>query len=195
MSSNNIQVPLNNYRINNYTLEFNDGRHLYKPGVVLMTQNTKEDIQNRQLFQYSIPKIENASCLNVDMRPQETRHDLFGTNVCDVLRNKYVNPETEDRIYTTATTECNIDPFVPSWNRYMLSINLESDMKNVFRKISCDESALYIPSTNSVMYSKAPMKRDNTIESGYYVNQACERNNGRTPNFFMEDTRQTRMGL
>jgi hypothetical protein len=67
-------------------------------------------------------------------------------------------------------------------------------MKNIIRKISCDENSVYMPSTNSVMYSKAPMQKDSTLESGYIAIKTQEATTGRVSNFFMEDTRQTRMG-
>jgi hypothetical protein len=190
MSSNNIQVPLSNY-----TMPVNDSQHLTRPGVVFKQGNLKEDIQNKKLFEYRMPKIENPPCLSVDMRPQETRHNLLGTNVCDVLRNTYVNPETHASLSSPiATNQCSIDPYLGSWNKYTRSINLESDMKNIIRKISCDENSVYMPSTNSVMYSKAPMQKDSTLESGYIAIKTQEATTGRVSNFFMEDTRQTRMG-
>lgn len=195
----NIQTPMDNYQINNYAMPNNNSQNVYRPGVVFRKEHVKEDAQNNALFRYAIPKIDSAQCLNVGMRPQETRHDLLGVNMCDVLRNDYANDNIIQREKAkfnqpSIREHCSIEPYVPSWVKYSSSINTESDMKNIMRKKSCDVNSVYIPSTNSVMYSKAPMPRDNTINSGYYAVHNQEDRNGTIPNFFMEDTRQTRMG-
>lgn len=195
-SINNTQNPLNNYMINNYVIPANDSLHLQRPGVVFSQEPVKEDIQNRAMFSYRIPKINSQPCLNVDMRPQETRHDLLGVNMCDRLRNTYANTDNGLNMdHHRLVGHCQIDPFIPSWNKYSASINTESDVKNVFRKVSCDENSVYMPSTNSVMYSKAAMQQtDSTRETGYYVTKKIEEQTGRVPDFFIEDTRQVRMG-
>lgn len=194
-SINNTQLPFNNSMINNYVIPTNDAIHLQRPGVVFNQEPVKEDIQNKAMFSYRIPKTENQPCLNIDMRPQETRHDLLGVNMCDRLRNTHANTDDGWSVdYSRYTSPCPIDPFIPSWNKYSASINTESDVKNVFRKVSCDENSVYMPSTNSVMYSKAAMQPDSTMESGYYVIKTIEETTGRVPDFFIEDTRQTRMG-
>jgi hypothetical protein len=191
-SFNNYQI--NNYNIDNYKKSFNS--NIDRPGVVLQQQNIKEDEQNKLLFDYAIPKPPQPACLNIDMRPQETRHDLLGINICDNIRNKYSNTNTysnNDLKMGLQHNACSIDPFIPSWVKYSASINNESDLKNIFRKKSCDPNSVYIPSSNSVMYSKEGMPSDNILNSGYNVLLQQE-NKDVYPNFFMEDTRQERMG-
>lgn len=181
---------MNSYQINNYNIQTNMEKNVYRPGTVFIRETVKEDIQNSVMFNYSIPKLQHPPCLTVDMRPQETRHDLLGVNMCDTLREKYSNKPTS----FINNAPCLMDPFIPSWNKYSASINLESDMKNVFRKRSCDENSVYMPSTNSMMYSKATMPKDSTMESGYYALKEQEVKHGHVSRVFMEDTRQARMG-
>lgn len=194
MSQNiEIQIPFN-YSIDNYGVNVNEQKNVYRPGVVFRRDSTEEEERNNFIFRYAIPPTSNPTCLTLGLRPSETRHDLLGVNVCDQLRNKYANPDPTLKQPLIHNGPCPIDPFIPSWNKYSASINLESDIKNIFRKKSCGENSVYMPSTNSVMYSKSAMPKDNTLQSGYYALKAQEQKTGRAPSFFAEDTRQTRMG-
>lgn len=198
-------VPINSYQINNYDISLQQHLNVHNPGVVYQMNPVKEDIQNAALFRYAIPPMEKAACLNTDMRPRDTRHDLLGVNDCERIKNNSVVNEDDDvnmreRLNTENTyfrnnQECNIDPFIPSWGKYSSSINIESDMKNIFRKTSCDGENIYVPSSNSVMYSKMAMKPDSTLISGHVAFKEQERMFGSVSRFFMEDTRQTRMGV
>jgi hypothetical protein len=178
----------------------NDNKNVPNAGVVFSRINTKEDFQNKEMFNYNIPVQQEPSCLNINMRPKETRHDLLGINMCDILRQQSGNAReqqqyNENTPFVKQNDTCYINSYIPSWNKYSASINLESDIRNIIRKNprSCDENSIYIPSTNSVMYSKQIMQVDSVIDSGYYTIKKQESLNN-TPMFFMEDTRQTRMG-
>jgi hypothetical protein len=195
----NTSVPINNYQIHNYDISLHQHLNLYKPGVVFQMNPVKEDIQNKEQFNYSIPILETPLCLKIDMRPRDTRHDLLGLNDCERIKNSLNNENAHNNIQQLdiihKNQECDINPFVPSWNKYSSSINTESDMKNIFRKISCESENIYIPSSNSVMYSKLAMPRDSTLLSGHVALKEQERLFGTISRVFMEDTRQTRMGV
>lgn len=186
--------PYNNYTGANYDDPFSS--NLAHPGVVMRKKQNSEIMQNKNIFQYYMPPLQQAPCLAIGMRPEETKHSILGVNVCDALRNTYANPETLRQPTPNAphTNGCNLDPFIPSWSKYRLGINSESDLKNIIRKISCEPDAYYLPSTTSTMYARGGMpSRDATMESGRY-NFEYHAQRNIIPSLFREDTRQTRMG-
>lgn len=186
------RVFLNNFSNSNYDDHFQT--NLVNAGMIMRKKQTIEIEQNKDMFQYYMPRIQHNPCIDIGMRPQETKHSILGNNVCDNLRNTFANPNMNDVPLMSMSDTCHIDPFIPSWRKYIYGINNESDLKNIIRKKSCDPDSQYIPSTSSTMYSKGGMPtRDSTIESGYYNFQYhAERNI--IPSLFREDTRQTRMG-
>jgi len=171
--------------------------NLEQPGVVIRQNDVKEDVQNKALFEYYMPNVGDVgSCATMDLRPQDTRHTLLGTNTNDTIRNNYIRPFNHTpSIDPPGRQPCPISPFVPSWKKYSASINNESDMKNIIRKRSCDPNSVYIPSTSSMMYSRGGMVSDTTIESGRNAIRENLNTYGVYPHVFMEDTRQQRMNL